>query len=101
MRELTVRLNLDLQEQIVGLFLGCKSFIEQKIYPMNTKMSVKEFKKIAVASDISKVSYQPYIAKLFTLIVGVLIISTSIIGAGKLIATISEPSLAPFTAEHQ
>jgi hypothetical protein len=62
-------------------------------------MSSKFFNKSAVSSDTSSFNYQPYIVELFTIMAGVLITSSSIIGAGMLIGTISEPSVAPFTAE--
>lgn len=62
-------------------------------------MSSKFFNKPAVSSDTANFSYQPYIVELLTIMAGVLITSSSIIGAGMLIGTISESSVAPYTAE--
>ncbi|MBD2124790.1 hypothetical protein H6F97_00015 [Microcoleus sp. FACHB-1] len=62
-------------------------------------MSVKLCNKLTVATSSSKFNYQPYISEFFTILVGVLITSASIIGSGMLISIISEPSSAPFTPE--
>ena len=66
---------------------------------MNTKMSVKLFKKLTVAGDITKFNYLPALAEILTITAGVLMITTSIIGAGMLIEKISTPSLAQI--DHQ
>lgn len=57
-------------------------------------MSVKLFKQLTVASDISKFNYLPNLVEILTIMAGVLITTTSIIGVGMLIDTISGPSLA-------
>lgn len=62
-------------------------------------MSVKLFKKITVAGDITKFNYLPGLADILTITAGVLMIITSIIGAGMLIEKISTSSLAQI--DHQ
>lgn len=61
---------------------------------MNTRMSVKLFKKLTVAGDITKFNYLPVLAEILTITAGVLMIITSIIGSGMIIEKISTPSLA-------
>jgi len=62
-------------------------------------MSVKTLKTLSVTDNISNLKYQRYIAELFMIMAGVLITTISIIGSGRLIATISDPSLVPSTPE--
>ena len=57
-------------------------------------MSVKLFKELTVAGEISKLNNLPALAELISIMAGVLITTTSIIGVGMLINTISAPSLA-------
>jgi hypothetical protein len=62
-------------------------------------MSIKNLKTLSVANNISHLKCQPYIAELFIIMAGVLITTISILGSGRLIATISDPSLVPSTPE--
>ena len=60
-------------------------------------MSVKILKILSVNDSIPSFKYQRYIRELFIIMAGVLITTISIIGSGRLIATISDPSLVPST----
>jgi len=57
-------------------------------------MSVKLFKELTVGGDISKFNNLPALAELLSIMAGVLITTTSIIGVGMLIDTISPSSLS-------
>lgn len=57
-------------------------------------MSVKLFKGLTVTGEISKFNNLPALAELLSIMAGVLITTTSIIGVGMLIDTISPPSLS-------
>jgi hypothetical protein len=57
-------------------------------------MSVKLLKELTVSGKISKFNNLPALAEVLSIMAGVLITTTSIIGVGMLINTISAPSLA-------
>lgn len=62
-------------------------------------MSSKTLKTSSVTDNILNLKYQRYISELFIIMAGVLITTISIIGSGRLIATISDPSLVSSTPE--